>query len=92
VTGRAPWVSPPTRRELLARIGRHLLVGTAAVAELLTPPPPVHRIAGRHAERGAVYGRPMRGWRRRAYLRLAAGIGVLLLVTYALLSACTVIL
>ncbi|WP_033338974.1 hypothetical protein [Catenuloplanes japonicus] len=89
---RAPWAPPPTRRELWARIGRHLLVGAAAVAELLTPPPPVHRISGRHAERGAVYGRPLRGWKRLARLRLAAAVGLVLLVTYALCGACTVIL
>ncbi|GAB7044883.1 hypothetical protein [Catenuloplanes indicus] len=92
MTGRAPWAPPPTRRELLARIGRHLLAGTAAVAELVTPPPPVHRISGRHADRGAVYGRPMRGYRLRARVRLALGVGLALLVLYALCGACTVIL
>lgn len=92
MSGRAPWAAPPRRRDTLRRIGMHLLAGTAAVAELLTPPPPVHRITGRHAERGAVYGRPMRGWRLRARVRLATGIGLALLVTYALISACTVVL
>ena len=88
---RAPWAPPARRRDTLARIGRHLLVGTAAVAELLTPPPPSSRLSGRHAERGAVYGRHIRAWRCAARWRLAGAVAVTLLVAYALCGACTVI-
>lgn len=88
---RAPWAPPARRRDTLARIGRHLLEGTAAVAELLTPPPPPTRRAGRHAERGAVYGQPVRARRRHAHVRLASGVAVVLIVAYALFGACTVL-
>jgi len=88
---RPPWAPPPRRRDSLRRIGMHLLTATAAVAEMVTPPPPATREGGIHQERGQVYGLPARARRYRSYLRLGCLVAVIALGGYAVICAVTLI-